>query len=119
MKPTLLLFSYPKGTEQNLVVKESPLINVFVNKGEILVDDATGAKNHMPDFRVPHLTIGQSHVESRDGNARCSVTTPQRVHVRHRRVRDSIAFFSRVDAKSIQDEKDHGRLFAHEILLSS
>jgi hypothetical protein len=112
MQTIALCFALAQRIEQNRITIESPLVDVFVDEGEILIYDPAGAENHVPDLRIAHLAVGQSDVSAGHGQAGIRVIFQERVKVRRGSAGDCVAFLSWIDTESIQDDEKYRRCLA-------
>ena len=119
VQPPFLIPRRSQCIQKGFVVKESAFINVLMDQREVLVNDTTGAKDHVTDFRVTHLTIGQTDVQSGHGKTRGRIITFVRFQVRHAGIRDRIAFSPWIDPESIQNDENDRKDFCQGLRLSA
>src|ERR1700748_1957305 len=55
-------FSRPERLLDHRIGREFSIQNRFVDPGEILINDSTGAEIEVPHFRISHLPLGQTNV---------------------------------------------------------
>ncbi len=119
MEPIALTgFGLSQRIEQNLIVVELALVDIFVDQGQILIDDPAGAEDHMADFGIAHLARRQTDIDAGHGKTRVRIVAQHRIEIRRRSVEHRIAFFSRIDAESIQDDQNHGFAVTQDCFLS-
>src|SRR6266705_1856915 len=49
---------------RDAIMRELAVRNRFVNPSEILINDSAGAEIQMTDFRIAHLSVGQTDIGS-------------------------------------------------------
>ena len=79
-----LIYRLTKGS----VGKEVTASDSLIYTGKVLIDHAPGAESHVPDFRITHLTLWQTYLETRSMNQGLGVAGPKvfpywRVGIRH------------------------------------
>jgi hypothetical protein len=102
------------GFLQNLVLGEGAVADSQVDAGEFLVDDATGAEVEVTNFRISHLSLGETDLEAAGLKSAPGVILVEAVMDRGFGEKGGVALFfgtgaaGRIDAPAVTDEKKNG-----------
>ena len=53
-----------KGLDEHRICRKIAIGDRFIDAGKILIDNASGTEIQVPDFRVPHLSFGQTDIHA-------------------------------------------------------
>lgn len=89
-----------------------------VNAYQVLVDNASGANVGMPNFRVSHLSFGQTHGVAGGEEVGVRVLLPKPVYFRRARCGNGVEFTLRSNAPSIQNNQENTVFGSHGPILT-
>ena len=105
MQRTAVIFGLADGVEQHGVVMEAVVFNGQLDACQVLVDHSTGTQVHVSNFRITHLSIGQTHVEARARDQGGGAVLPHRIPIGGCCCRDGVVFGFGTIAPAIQHNK--------------
>ncbi len=98
--------------EEHGVGEEIAIRDRLADPGQVLVDDPSRADVQVPDFRVPHLPLGESHRHAGGTDVGTGVVGAEARHVGGPRLDDGIVLTLGADPPTVQDHQQQG-LFWH------
>ncbi|MNG93682.1 hypothetical protein D3C79_526570 [compost metagenome] len=104
------LYGLVDRCRQRRVGEEVAVFDFFIQSGQILINDASGAQVDVADLRVAHLAIRQAHVQAGSGDQGMRLLLPQAIHHRRFGVQNGIVLLLLPMAVAVQDHQHH-RLF--------
>ena len=87
-----------------LIIGELPLYYGFIDSRDRLINDSTRAQTHVAYLAIPHLPLGQPHVQPGPGYQAFWGVIPQEVPVRGVGVGNGIVFTFWPITKAIQND---------------
>ncbi len=97
---------------QRRVAEEGTLFDLYVQTGEILINNAARAQIDVTNFRVTHLAVRQAHFEAGSVNQRVRTFRPQCIHDRRFGIKNSVILLIFAVAVAIQNHQYH-RFFSN------
>ena len=105
MQCVLAIFNRSTCAKQRGIGVETAINNGSIDAREILINEATSADIHVPDFGISHLSVWQSDVQTMRVHERMRIGREQLAPVRTVRLRDRIILRIVALAPAVKDQQ--------------
>ena len=103
MQLTVILLNILHSLHKDFIFEEISVLDRLGDAGKVLIHDSAGSHVQMADFRVAHLSVRQSYVQSACLSLNKGIFLHQAVHDRRIRQCDCIVFTDRIQSVAIKD----------------